>query len=40
MDISFLAFILSILLSLRQRVILTDFAPYVVVAIVLMLVYL
>jgi len=36
--ISFLAFILSILLSLRQRVILTDFAPYVVVAIVLMLV--
>ena len=36
--ISFTAFILSILLSLRQQVIMTDFAPYVIVAVVLMLV--
>ena len=35
--ISFTAFILSILLSLRQQVIMTDFAPYVIVAIVLMM---
>ncbi len=34
--ISFTAFILSILLSLRQQVIMTDFAPYVIVAVVLM----
>ncbi len=36
--ISFTAFILSILLSLRQQVIMTDFAPYVIVAVILMLV--
>ncbi|MCK4442541.1 MAG: hypothetical protein KAU90_11090, partial [Sulfurovaceae bacterium] len=36
--ISFIAFILSILLSLRQQVIMTDFAPYVIVAVVLMVV--
>ena len=36
--ISFTAFILSVLLSLRQQVIMTDFAPYVIVAVVLMLV--
>ncbi len=35
--ISFTAFILSILLSLRQQVIMTDFAPYVIVAVVLMI---
>ncbi len=35
--ISFTAFVLSILLSLRQRVDMTDFAPYVIVAVVLML---
>ncbi len=34
--ISFTAFALSILLSLRQQVIMTDFAPYVIVAVVLM----
>ena len=34
--ISFSAFSLSILLSLRQQVIMTDFAPYVIVAVVLM----
>ena len=34
--ISFTAFTLSILLSLRQQVIMTDFAPYVIVAVVLM----
>jgi len=36
--ISFIAFILSIFLSLRQRVNMTDFAPYVIVAVVLMVV--
>jgi len=36
--ISFTAFALSILLSLRQRVDMTDFAPYVIVSVVLMLV--
>ncbi len=36
--ISFTAFILSILLSIRQKVIMTDFAPYVIVAVILMLV--
>jgi len=36
--ISFTAFILSILLSLRQRIIITDFAPYVIVATILMVV--
>jgi len=36
--ISFTAFILSILLSLRQQVIITDFAPYVIVATILMVV--
>ncbi len=36
--ISFTAFVLSILLSLRQQVIMTDFAPYVIVAVILMLV--
>ena len=36
--ISFTAFVLSILLSLRQQVIMTDFAPYVIVSVVLMLV--
>jgi len=35
--ISFTAFIFSIILSLRQQVIMTDFAPYVVVSVVLML---
>ena len=34
--VAFTSFILSILLSLRQRVIMTDFAPYVIVAVVLM----
>ena len=34
--ISFTAFIFSILLSLRQQVIMTDFAPYVIVSVVLM----
>ena len=34
--ISFSAFMFSILLSLRQQVIMTDFAPYVIVAVVLM----
>jgi len=34
--ISFTAFVLSIFLSLRQQVIMTDFAPYVVVSVVLM----
>jgi len=34
--ISFTAFILSILLSLRQNVIITDFAPYVIVGTLLM----
>jgi hypothetical protein len=36
--ISFVAFISSIFLSLRQQVIMTDFAPYVIVSVVLMLV--
>ena len=36
--ISSTAFIFSVLLSLRQQVIMTDFAPYVVVSVVLMLV--
>jgi len=36
--ISFTAFVLSILLSLRQQVDMSDFAPYVVVSVVLMLV--
>ncbi len=36
--ISFTAFIFSILLSLRQKVDMTDFAPYVIVSVVLMLV--
>lgn len=36
--ISFTAFVLSILLSLRQQVDMTDFAPYVVVSVVLMVV--
>ena len=35
--ISFTAFILSVLLSLRQQVIMTDFTPYVIVAVVLMI---
>jgi hypothetical protein len=35
--ISFVAFILSILLSLRQQVDMTNFAPYVIVSVVLML---
>jgi len=35
--ISFTAFVLSILLSLRQQVHMTDFAPYVIVSVVLML---
>jgi hypothetical protein len=34
--ISFTAFIFSVLLSLRQQVIMTDFAPYVIVSVVLM----
>lgn len=36
--IAFSSFSLSILLSLRQKVIMTDFAPYVIVAVVLMVV--
>ncbi len=36
--ISFTAFVFSIFLSFRQRVIMTDFAPYVIVSVVLMLV--
>ena len=36
--ISFTSFVLSILLSLRQQVIMTDFAPYVIVSVILMLV--
>jgi hypothetical protein len=36
--ISFTAFVLSIVLSLRQQVIMTDFAPYVIVSVVLMVV--
>lgn len=36
--ISFTSFVLSILLSLRQQVNMTDFAPYVIVAVVLMVV--
>ena len=36
--IAFTAFIFSILLSLRQQVIMTDFAPYVIISVVLMLV--
>jgi hypothetical protein len=36
--ISFIAFVLSIVLSLRQQVIMTDFAPYVIVSVVLMVV--
>ncbi len=36
--ISFTAFVLSILLSLRQRVDMTDFAPYVIVSVILMIV--
>lgn len=36
--ISFSAFTFSILLSIRQQVIMTDFAPYVIVAVVLMVV--
>jgi hypothetical protein len=36
--ISFTAFIFSIMLSLRQKVDMTDFAPYVIVSVVLMLV--
>ena len=35
--IAFSSFSLSILLSLRQQVIMTDFAPYVIVAVVLMI---
>ena len=35
--ISFTAFVLSIILSLRQQVIMTDFAPYVIIAVVLMI---
>ena len=35
--ISFTAFVLSIILSLRQQVHMTDFAPYVIVSVVLML---
>lgn len=34
--IAFVSFVLSILLSIRQQVIMTDFAPYVIVAVVLM----
>lgn len=34
--LAFTSFMLSILLSLRQQVIMTDFAPYVIVAVVLM----
>ena len=36
--ISFTSFVLSILLSLRQQVNMTDFAPYVIVSVILMLV--
>jgi len=36
--ISFSSFIFSIILSLRQQVIMTDFAPYVIVSVVLMIV--
>jgi hypothetical protein len=36
--VSFTAFVLSILLSLRQRVDMTDFAPYVIVSVILMIV--
>ena len=36
--IAFSSFIISILLSIRQQVIMTDFAPYVIVAVVLMIV--
>ena len=36
--ISFTAFIFSIILSLRQKIDMTDFAPYVIVSVVLMLV--
>jgi len=36
--IAFSSFVFSILLSLRQQVLMTDFAPYVIVAVVLMLV--
>jgi hypothetical protein len=36
--ISFTAFIFSIILSLRQKVDMTDFAPYVIISVVLMLV--
>ena len=35
--ISFVALVASLILSVRQRVIMTDFAPYVVISIVLML---
>ena len=35
--ISFIALLASLILSIRQRIILTDFAPYVVISIVLML---
>ena len=34
--ISFYAFIISLILSLRQRIHITDFAPYVIVSIILM----
>lgn len=36
--ISFTSFVLSILLSLRQQVNMTDFAPYVIVSVILMIV--
>jgi hypothetical protein len=36
--ISFTAFLLSIILSLRQQVHMTDFAPYVIVSVILMIV--
>jgi len=36
--ISFTAFVLSIILSIRQKINMTDFAPYVIVSVVLMLV--
>jgi len=36
--ISFTSFILSIILSIRQKIDMTDFAPYVIVSVVLMLV--
>lgn len=35
--VAFSSFMISILLSLRQQVIMTDFAPYVIVAVVLMI---